>query len=523
MVCDGVGGAARGEVASQLAVRQFDAYFRAHPVTVATADYVQQALTTVQDQFDVYVRANPSAVGMGTTLTLVYVHEAGLTVAHLGDSRVYLVRGGRIEWRTDDHSYVNELVKGGVLTADEARHHPQRNVITRAIQSGGNRPLVDVQVISDLQAGDYFFLCSDGVLERVSDELLENVLGSADSNEDKMQILLECCTDQTRDNFTAYLLQIDAVSGNSLPGFTTDLPAYERPVPATADEVMVVALSHPELDYVQPATSVETVPDRPSMVQAQSVPPPPAPAAKNPVYARIMGVLTLVLLLLGSYVGWKVLGKPRALKSGDTTTAALSIPPVRQPAVARPRPVSSLSVPNTSQKPVSATFVSDSAETEVVREPAQAIPQLASHRPAVEREVEAGLYVGVVDGKRGLLLDDRSTWLIAPQFDKIGQFHDGLANVRVDGEAKYLSLKGNIYDEISPAHCDRIRVRTNDKWGYLNLNGAVAIGIRYPKATSFHDGDCTADVYIGSQSFRIDRIGRDIKTGRGPVASIAGK
>lgn len=498
MVCDGVGGAARGAVASQLAARQFDAYFRAYPVPVVTADYLQQALNSVQNQFDAYVGANDSAAGMGTTLALVYRHEAGLTVAHLGDSRVYLVRNGRIQWRTDDHSYVNELVKGGVLTANQARHHPQRNIITRAIQSGA-RPPADVQLISDLRPGDYFFLCSDGVLERVSDELLENVLGSANSNREKMQILLDCCQDQTRDNFTAYLLQIEAVSGECLPGFSAHLPPYERPVSATADEATVVALAYP--DQSLPSTfRAESIPNRPAFVQAEPLPDAPPTDRRRSSFAPIMGVLTVLLVMLGGYVGWKVLGQPGwPAQPGATIPVDVGlISASRSSESVRPQPVSSLSLP-------------------------KAIPQArpqpaASQRPTVERRVPPDLYVGVVDGKRGLLLADQTTWLVTPQFDKIGRFRDGLARVRLGSKRKYLSLRGNTYDEISPAHCDRIRVRAGDEWGFLNRNGEVAIGLRYLQASSFHN-DCTARVTIGTQSFRIDRLGRDVKTGRGPVTS----
>ncbi|MVM40699.1 SpoIIE family protein phosphatase [Spirosoma sp. HMF3257] len=213
MVCDGVGGAERGEVASQLAAIEFDQYFRENPVTTVTDAYIQEALSFVQDRFDEYVAENPQAENMGTTLTLVYRHDGGITVAHLGDSRVYLIRKGVIEWRTDDHSYVNELVKAGVLNPDEARRHPQRNIITRAIQSGEKRAKAEVQLLNDLEPGDYLFMCTDGILERISDELLEKTLGGSDSNEEKMETLLACCKGQTRDNFTACLLQIATVTG----------------------------------------------------------------------------------------------------------------------------------------------------------------------------------------------------------------------------------------------------------------------------------------------------------------------
>ncbi|MBC8155054.1 MAG: serine/threonine-protein phosphatase [Bacteroidetes bacterium] len=535
MVCDGVGGAERGEVASQLAVTQFDAYFRAHPAPVITAEYIQQALSAVQDRFDSYVRENPAAAGMGTTLTLVYLHEAGATVAHLGDSRVYLVRQGRIQWRTDDHSYVNELVKGGVLTADQARHHPQRNIITRAIQGGGNdRSVAAIQFISDLQPGDYFFLCSDGVLERVSDELLENVLGSHDTNAEKMRIIQACCTDQTRDNFTAYLIQVQTVTGKTVPGFADSRPVYERPVSTAADEVTVVAMPyHAGTDEARPAEvmaihdSLSATLPKPTVNQPTPVAAAPlarpAPAAKpTPAAAKsssgnlMLWSALVVVLAVAGFIGWNAMERANQpvvpagsrLQPQVSDNERIARTPV---AASTPDPTSVSPVPDT------ATLAATADTTLARRSSAlgQANVRMTDERPGIEREVEAGLYIGQLAGKRGLLAADQKTWLVEPLFDQIGTFQNGLAKVSRTGETKYLSRKGKLYDEISPLQCDRIRVRLADKYGYLNQNGELAIGIRYAKANLFGD-DCTAKVYIDAQLFQIDRNGLDVKTGRGP-------
>ena len=526
MVCDGVGGAERGEVASQLAVSQFDAYFRAHPTPIVTAEYIQLALSTVQDRFDAYVQQNPAAAGMGTTLTLVYLHKAGATVAHLGDSRVYLVRQGKIQWRTDDHSYVNELVKGGVLTADQARHHPQRNIITRAIQGGdggSDRSAAAIQFIGDLQPGDYFFLCSDGVLERVSDELLENVLGSGDSNAEKMRIIQACCTDQTRDNFTAYLIQIQAVSGATVPGFAAERPVYERPTSAPADEIIVVALPHTEPDDAQPA-QVIALHDRLTAA-------PPEPAIIPPVFplpvattdltgsvpsagSRALWLSVVVFLLVAGFIGWKMFQKAnqdetpvpvssrlKPQSSGNDRSVSTPV------AAALPNPVGAL---------VSDTVAGDTtavARTEPVS--ASSAPSAVAERPVIVRQVSEGVYVGKVAGKKGLLSADRETWLAEPVYDWIGPFQNGLAEVSFTGQTKYLSRTGKLYDEVGPLRCNRMCVRASDKYGYVDQNGELAIGIRYPKAGPFSD-DCTAKVYIDEQMFRIDRNGLDVKTGHGP-------
>lgn len=545
MVCDGVGGAERGEVASQLAVTQFDAYFRAHPTAIVTADYIQQALSTVQDRFDAYVRDNPAAVGMGTTLTLVYLHKAGATVAHLGDSRVYLVRQGRILWRTDDHSYVNELVKGGVLTADQARHHPQRNIITRAIQGGGNdRSVAAIQFISDLQPGDYFFLCSDGVLERVSDELLENVLGSADTNAEKMRIIQACCTDQTRDNFTAYLIQVQTISGTSVPGFADDRPAYERPIPTATDEVVVVAMPHAEPTRSRPAEVTalhDSLPGiKPQPVSSQPVSHQPAtghPVASPPAFVTpipaasassrssgnwILLAAIAVVLLVAGFIGWQF------IQDSDSQAAPAGANSRLQPQASGNERLANTpaaaATPALSTPPVVGTTALDSAlvnatDTTIPRRAGTALEKatvrMTDERPTIESEIELGLYVGKLGGKQGLLNADQKTWLIEPVFDRIGAFQNGVAKVSRQGETKYLSRKGKLYDEIGPLQCNRVRVRSNDRYGYLDQNGVLAIGIRYVKADSF-SASCTAKVYVDDQLFQIDRNGLDVKTGRGP-------
>src|SRR3954451_12468742 len=119
---------------------------------------------------------------MGTTITVALVEDEGVTLGHVGDSRAYLARGGALEQLTEDHSLVAELVRGGKLSPEEAEHHPQRSVITRAL---GTDPDVDVDTFTvAAEAGDVFLLCSDGLTTMISNgailDLVERHRGDMD-------------------------------------------------------------------------------------------------------------------------------------------------------------------------------------------------------------------------------------------------------------------------------------------------------------------------------------------------------
>ncbi|MBU1821199.1 MAG: protein phosphatase 2C domain-containing protein [Bacteroidetes bacterium] len=245
MVCDGVGGQQKGEVASELACRTLADYFQSHPVEVSDEAYLQNALDHTHQAFRAHELLYPDTEGMATTLTLLHFHEAGATLGHLGDSRIYQVRQGQIVRMTEDHKLVNELVREGSLTPEEALNHSQRNVITRVI-SADRSDAPEVHIIHDVQPGDYFFLCTDGVLEQLYDDLLAYHLRPVpdDSLDDaqRLENIRKECMGKTRDNFTAYLVKVDTVSGALLPGHTVSLPAM---------------ISRSELPVAQPIGSVD--------------------------------------------------------------------------------------------------------------------------------------------------------------------------------------------------------------------------------------------------------------------------
>jgi len=213
MVCDGIGGAEKGEAASALTIQSIRKYFKTHPSKKIEQNYIQYAIQYTQSQFDDYLTQNPVARGMGTTLTLLYLADTYVLLAHIGDSRIYQIRDGKILFQTEDHSLVNSLIKNNIITPEEALSHPKRNVITRAIQGNSvSKVQADVAIIRNPQPGDYFFLCSDGILESINDNLLCSILADVRSNEAKMQEILTLCKEHSRDNFSAYLLQISEIT-----------------------------------------------------------------------------------------------------------------------------------------------------------------------------------------------------------------------------------------------------------------------------------------------------------------------
>jgi PPM family protein phosphatase len=178
-IADGMGGARAGEVASGLAA----AALQSNDVNGSGAERVVALMQAANRS--VYERSSQDAdvAGMGTTMTVALVEDGGVVFGHVGDSRAYVLRDGELEQLTDDHSLVAELVRGGKLSAEEAVHHPQRSVITRAL---GTDPDVDVDTFTvEGREGDVFVLCSDGLTDMVADEEIGEVLAEGRENLDE--------------------------------------------------------------------------------------------------------------------------------------------------------------------------------------------------------------------------------------------------------------------------------------------------------------------------------------------------
>lgn len=222
VLCDGMGGHDNGELASDTVCHALGNYFETNVPNdgIITADYFKEALAYAYDELD--KQDNGAVKKMGTTMTCLYLHKKGYLVAHIGDSRIYHVRpsntdlaNGRlgIIYQSSDHSLVNDLLKAGELTEEEAISFPQKNIITRAMQPNLERRYkADAFSFSDIQSGDYFFLCSDGVLEQLTNERLCEILSdNSTTDEEKLEAIRQVCYDKTKDNFTCYLIPIDKV------------------------------------------------------------------------------------------------------------------------------------------------------------------------------------------------------------------------------------------------------------------------------------------------------------------------
>lgn len=223
LMCDGVGGQDSGEVASETAATALGTYltrYKPEDVIVTKAMF-EKALAYGYDELDKVDTG--AARKMGTTMTCLVLHQGGALVAHIGDSRIYHIRpsladeSGRsgIIYQSADHSLVNDLLRAGELTEEEAVNFPQKNVITRAMQPHLERRYrADIFNIDDLQAGDYFFLCSDGVLEQLTNDMLGAILSDTSLDDNgKLQAIRNVCDNKTRDNYTCWLIPIDSVEG----------------------------------------------------------------------------------------------------------------------------------------------------------------------------------------------------------------------------------------------------------------------------------------------------------------------
>jgi serine/threonine protein phosphatase PrpC len=221
-VADGMGGAQAGEVASEMAIDQF---IQERDTAAPPEQQLEQIAKTANRKIWETAQADSRRAGMGTTLTAAMVDGQAVAVGHVGDSRLYLYRDGALERMTRDHSLVEEFVRQGRLTPEQAEKHPQRSVITRALGPEGD---VEVDTFT-IQArdGDVYLLCSDGLSGMVSDADMERIVGDGTALDGTAKRLIEAANDNGgRDNITAVLFRIeDDGAGDPRAGMDTE--SYE--------------------------------------------------------------------------------------------------------------------------------------------------------------------------------------------------------------------------------------------------------------------------------------------------------
>jgi serine/threonine protein phosphatase PrpC len=264
-VADGMGGAQAGEVASKLAAAALE------DTDLGSAGGEERVVALIQEaNRRVYERSNadPAASGMGTTITVALVEGTRVTFGHVGDSRAYLLRDGVMEQLTEDHSLVNELMKSGKLSPEEAEVHPQRSVITRAL---GTDPDVDVDTfVIEAKEGDLFLICSDGLTTMVGDEEILELLERHHDDLDRAAKSLVAAANRAggEDNITVVAFTISADSGDTvqipaagededtLHGVHAPAPVVDTMVvpPDRVDEALLVPGSEEAAAAVRPET-----------------------------------------------------------------------------------------------------------------------------------------------------------------------------------------------------------------------------------------------------------------------------
>lgn len=219
IVCDGMGGHDSGEVASSIVCQAMSRYVMEHHKTDEpfTDEIFNAALSYAYDCLD--QNDNGAEKKMGTTMTFVYFHSAGCYAAHIGDSRIYHIRPSasrnqRIQYVSRDHSLVNDLLAVGELMPDEVADFKYKNIITRSMQPNQERrPKAEIKRIDDIRSGDYFLLCSDGVIENLGDMDLADIISEKKvSDMDKIARLRQLTADN-KDNHTANLICVKRVKG----------------------------------------------------------------------------------------------------------------------------------------------------------------------------------------------------------------------------------------------------------------------------------------------------------------------
>jgi protein phosphatase len=296
VVADGMGGAQAGEVASRIAVESYHGGLadisRPEDGLAANAHAANARIHELSQR-------NAEHAGMGTTLTAIYVGEEEVAIAHVGDSRAYCLRDGELLRLTDDHSLVDELIREGRLTPEEAEEHPQRSIITRAL---GPEETVEVDTRSfRARRGDVYLLCSDGLTSMVPEaRLTEILLAHPRLHEAGEALIAEANRAGGRDNITVILLRLEEVG--------VDGAGEDRHATLTGLSASAVAQPAGEPENRSPvALAQRLVEGAPSV--ARRHPRHPAPQGKPPKRRRARRIAPLLallailgLLLAGGYI-----------------------------------------------------------------------------------------------------------------------------------------------------------------------------------------------------------------------------
>lgn len=207
IVADGMGGHSAGEVASRIATEVIKNVY--YETEKDTTESLRRALNAANHEIHEASLADKALEGMGTTCVALVLQNGSAHCAYVGDTRLYLIRGGEIYVMTEDHSAVMEMVHMGILTLEQARHHEDKNVIIRAL---GSQPEVEVSVWSEpfpVREGDKFLLCSDGLSDLVSDDDIKQAVLAGDAHSSSESLIALAKQHGGYDNVTVGILSIE--------------------------------------------------------------------------------------------------------------------------------------------------------------------------------------------------------------------------------------------------------------------------------------------------------------------------
>ena len=284
-VADGMGGAQAGEVASRLAAAAFREYHDAD--RLEPAERVEAIIQEANRRIYERARTDSEASGMGTTVTAAILTNGRVSIGHVGDSRAYRVRSGELEQLTEDHSLVADLMRSGRLTPEEADAHPQRSVITRAL---GTDAEVDVDTVTvDVEPGDLFLLCSDGLTTMVPEEDILRIAQEADDlNEAARTLVRAANSGGGEDNITVVLFKVEGDEAT--------------------EETLVAAQPETVEEPEEPNELEDTLTDMPPVQKAEPAVQEPRPRRRRSHWGRrilwgALGLAFVALILGGALFG----------------------------------------------------------------------------------------------------------------------------------------------------------------------------------------------------------------------------
>jgi PPM family protein phosphatase len=299
-VADGMGGARAGEVASRIAVEEFD-----QPRDGQNSAEEQLAAIARAANRKIYelAQSDESHAGMGTTLTAVMVGDNDISIGHVGDSRAYRFRDDELERLTQDHSLVEELVRQGKLTPEGAESHPQRSIITRAL---GPEPDVEVETFTyPGKPGDVYLLCSDGLTGMVTEDRVAQILRGRSSLEQAAKTLVGAANERGgKDNITVVLFKLG--EEGSQPAESDTLSGAEK-VPTTVEATPADGEPGGDTVVLPPREAGEArvaaaAPPRAAPPARRPAPVAPRPRGRRAILAGLVVAVVIAAAAVGVYV-----------------------------------------------------------------------------------------------------------------------------------------------------------------------------------------------------------------------------